>query len=84
MHLYENVVYRPNCSCTLAIWGTLGENGDNIKGGLWMLIFEPLTMVAQDEEAAATEVTVELDEDLVRSAVHRLQSCVPTELPNLW
>lgn len=49
-----------------------------------MLIFEPLTVVAQDEEAAAAEVTVELDEDLVRSAVHRLQSCVPTELPNLW
>lgn len=35
-----------------------------------MLVFEFLTMVAQDEEATAAEVAVELDEDLVRSTVH--------------
>lgn len=40
-------------------------------------------MITQDEEAAAAEVTVKLDEDLVGSAVDRLQSCVPTELTNL-
>lgn len=54
----------------MLILENLAENGVNIKEGLWMLIFESLTMVAQDKEAAAAEVTVELDEDLVRSAVH--------------
>lgn len=46
------------------------ENGINIKACLWLLISECLTVVAQNEEAAAAEVAVELNEDLVRSAVH--------------
>lgn len=32
--------------------------------------FESLTVIAQDEEATAAEVAVELDEDLVRGAVY--------------
>ena len=40
-------------------------------------------MVTEHEEAAATEVAVELDEDLVGRGVDRLQRRVPTELANL-
>ncbi len=40
-------------------------------------------MVTKHKETTSTEVTVELDEDLIGHAVDRLQSCVTTELTDL-
>lgn len=40
-------------------------------------------MITEHKETTSTEVTVELDEDLVGCAVDRLQGCVPTELTDL-
>ena len=48
-----------------------------------MALPPPLTMVTENEEATPAEVTVELDEDLIGRAVHRLQRRVPAELTNL-
>lgn len=42
-----------------------------------------LTMVTEHKETTSTEVTVELDEDLIGCAVDRLQGCVTTELTDL-
>lgn len=41
-------------------------------------------MVTKYKEATPTEVAVKLDEDLIRCAVDGLQSCVTTELTDLW
>lgn len=40
-------------------------------------------MVTQHKETGSREVRVEFDEDDVGGRVDRLQSCVPTKLPNL-
>lgn len=40
-------------------------------------------MVTEHKETTSTEVTVELDEDLIGCAVDRLQGCVTTELTDL-
>ncbi len=40
-------------------------------------------MVTKNKETTSTEVTVELDEDLIGCAVDRLQGSVTTELTDL-
>lgn len=89
VNLFENAAHEWNWACTRNILKkTVGKWRGGVglldEGCLSVLVFESLTMVAQNEEAAATEVAVELNKDLVRSAIHRLQSCVSTKLSNLW
>lgn len=56
----------------------------HFSGNVFFYLKEKLTMEIEDKESTCREVAVELDKNLIESAVGWLEGCVATENPQLW